>query len=58
MEHKKVILQEVSITGEKMSDIYVKGWISGLEDDRQETEMHYRLAVIKSRHVAFLFRCS
>lgn len=29
-------------TGEKMSDIYVKGWINGLDDDKQETDIHYR----------------
>ncbi|CAF3822313.1 unnamed protein product [Adineta steineri] len=37
-----VILQETSITGEKMSDIYVKGWMSGNEDDVQKTDIHYR----------------
>lgn len=37
-----VILDETSITGEQMSDIYVKGWICGLEDDKQETDIHYR----------------
>ena len=36
-----VILEEESITGEKMSDIYVKGWVSGI-DDKQETDVHYR----------------
>ena len=36
-----VILEEESITGEKMSDIYVKGWISGI-DEKQETDVHYR----------------
>jgi len=37
-----VILEEESITGEKMSDIYVKGWINGLDGDKQETDVHYR----------------
>ncbi|CAF1425575.1 unnamed protein product [Adineta ricciae] len=37
-----VILQETSITGEKMSDIYVKGWMSGVEEDVQKTDIHYR----------------
>ncbi|CAF1161705.1 unnamed protein product [Rotaria sp. Silwood1] len=37
-----VILQETSITGEKMSDIYVKGWLTGMEDDVQKTDVHYR----------------
>jgi hypothetical protein len=38
---KDVILEEESITGEKMSDIYVKGWINGLEE-KLETDVHYR----------------
>ncbi|CAF0920234.1 unnamed protein product [Rotaria sordida] len=37
-----VILQETSITGEQMSDIYVKGWMTGIEDDVQKTDVHYR----------------
>ncbi|KAI5606264.1 myoferlin [Silurus asotus] len=37
-----VILDETSITGEKMSDIYVKGWMPGMEDDKQKTDVHYR----------------
>jgi len=40
---RDVILDETSITGERMSDIYVKGWMSGLYDDRQKTDVHYRL---------------
>ncbi|KAK3706775.1 hypothetical protein QZH41_015339 [Actinostola sp. cb2023] len=36
-----VFLEETSITGEKMSDIFVKGWLDGL-DDSQETDVHYR----------------
>lgn len=38
---KDVILEETSITGEKMSDIYIKGWIDGV-DESQETDVHYR----------------
>ncbi|XP_063963953.1 myoferlin-like [Lytechinus pictus] len=38
---KDVILDETSITGERMSDIYVKGWMAG-EDEKQETDVHYR----------------
>jgi hypothetical protein len=41
-----VILQETSITGEKMSDIYVKGWMSGIEEDVQKTDIHYRFVLI------------
>lgn len=37
-----VILDETSITGEKMSDIYVKGWMPGMEDQKQKTDVHYR----------------
>ncbi|KAK6186023.1 hypothetical protein SNE40_008141 [Patella caerulea] len=36
-----VVLEEESITGEKMSDIYVVGWMSGI-DERQKTDVHYR----------------
>lgn len=38
---KDVVMNETSITGEKMSDIYVKGWIDGV-DESQETDVHYR----------------
>ncbi|XP_037400131.1 myoferlin isoform X3 [Pygocentrus nattereri] len=37
-----VILDETSITGERMSDIYVKGWMPGKEEDKQKTDVHYR----------------
>ncbi|KFR03803.1 Fer-1-like 6, partial [Nipponia nippon] len=37
-----VILEDENIfTGQKSSDIYVKGWIKGLEEDKQETDVHY-----------------
>ena len=39
---KDVVLDETSITGEKMSDIYVKGWLQGFENDKQRTDVHYR----------------
>ncbi|GFO37985.1 Fer-1-related [Plakobranchus ocellatus] len=38
---KDVILEEESITGEKMSDIYLKGWMGGI-DEKQKTDVHYR----------------
>ncbi|KAG5267056.1 hypothetical protein AALO_G00239370 [Alosa alosa] len=38
----EVILDETSITGENMSDIYVKGWMLGMEEDKQKTDVHYR----------------
>ncbi|XP_076830135.1 myoferlin isoform X2 [Brachyhypopomus gauderio] len=37
-----VILDDTSITGENMSDIYVKGWMPGMEEERQKTDVHYR----------------
>ncbi|XP_030626227.1 myoferlin [Chanos chanos] len=38
----EVILDETSITGENMSDIYVKGWMAGMEENKQKTDVHYR----------------
>ncbi|XP_056626816.1 myoferlin isoform X1 [Triplophysa dalaica] len=37
-----VVLDETSITGERMSDVYVKGWMAGMEEDKQKTDVHYR----------------
>ncbi|TRY93345.1 hypothetical protein DNTS_007726 [Danionella cerebrum] len=39
---RDVILDDVSVTGEKMSDIYVKGWMHGHEENKQKTDVHYR----------------
>uniref|UniRef100_A0A672VD03 Myoferlin n=1 Tax=Strigops habroptila TaxID=2489341 RepID=A0A672VD03_STRHB len=39
---KDVLLDEKSITGEEMSDIYVKGWMPGNEENKQKTDVHYR----------------
>ncbi|NXL92243.1 MYOF protein, partial [Alectura lathami] len=39
---KDVLLEEKSITGEEMSDIYVKGWMPGNEENKQKTDVHYR----------------
>ncbi|XP_056017603.1 otoferlin-like isoform X2 [Ostrea edulis] len=36
-----VLEDDAFFTGEKMSDIYVKGWIKG-QDDMQSTDIHYR----------------
>nr|XP_061799780.1 fer-1-like protein 6 [Nerophis lumbriciformis] len=37
-----VVLEDSNfLTGQKSSDIYIKGWLKGLEDDRQETDVHY-----------------
>uniref|UniRef100_A0A3B3XGF9 C2 domain-containing protein n=1 Tax=Poecilia mexicana TaxID=48701 RepID=A0A3B3XGF9_9TELE len=38
----EVTLDETSVTGENMSDIYVKGWMPGMEEDKQKTDVHYR----------------
>lgn len=38
----EVPCDDVSITGEKMSDIYVTGWLQGLEEEKQKTDIHYR----------------
>ncbi|XP_075063448.1 fer-1-like protein 5 isoform X2 [Mixophyes fleayi] len=37
-----VDLHDTSVFGEMMSDIYVKGWIDGMEFDKQRTDIHYR----------------
>ncbi|XP_057703030.1 fer-1-like protein 4 isoform X2 [Corythoichthys intestinalis] len=37
-----VFLDDVNpFTGEPSSDIYVKGWIRGMEGDKQETDVHF-----------------
>ena len=33
---------ETSVTGEEMSDLYLKGWLEGMEDDKEKTDVHYR----------------
>ncbi|XP_068130426.1 dysferlin isoform X2 [Hyperolius riggenbachi] len=39
---RDVILDDVSMSGEKMSDIYVKSWMIGHEEHKQKTDVHYR----------------
>ncbi|XP_075711726.1 dysferlin isoform X3 [Rhinoderma darwinii] len=39
---RDVILDDVSVTGEKMSDIYVRSWLIGHEENKQKTDVHYR----------------
>ena len=34
-------MDETNLMGEAMSDIYVKGWIEGI-DESQKTDTHYR----------------
>ncbi|XP_072807511.1 fer-1-like protein 5 isoform X3 [Vicugna pacos] len=36
-----VDLKRNSLSNEKISDIYVKGWLFGLEKDTQKTDIHY-----------------
>ncbi|XP_012582790.1 PREDICTED: LOW QUALITY PROTEIN: fer-1-like protein 5 [Condylura cristata] len=37
-----VDLCDISLSTERMSDIYIKGWLFGLEKDMQKTDIHYR----------------
>ncbi|XP_050571680.1 fer-1-like protein 5 [Cygnus atratus] len=37
-----VDLRDTSVAGQRMSDIYVTGWLDGLEEQRQKTDVHYR----------------
>uniref|UniRef100_A0ACB8EZN4 Uncharacterized protein n=1 Tax=Sphaerodactylus townsendi TaxID=933632 RepID=A0ACB8EZN4_9SAUR len=37
-----VDLEDTNVFGDRMSDIYVKGWLDGLEEDKQKTDVHYR----------------
>ena len=42
----EVILEEDDFfTGEKSSDIYVKGWLTG-PDNSQSTDVHYRCRIL------------
>ncbi|XP_066062171.1 fer-1-like protein 5 [Chamaea fasciata] len=35
-------LGDVNLLGQRMSDIYVSGWLDGLPEQRQQTDIHYR----------------
>uniref|UniRef100_A0A8B9SLV1 C2 domain-containing protein n=1 Tax=Anas platyrhynchos TaxID=8839 RepID=A0A8B9SLV1_ANAPL len=37
-----VDLRDTNVAGQRMSDIYVTGWLDGLEEQRQRTDVHYR----------------
>ncbi|XP_014817287.1 PREDICTED: myoferlin-like [Calidris pugnax] len=39
---RDVDLRDVNMLGRRMSDIYVMGWLDGLEEQRQKTDIHYR----------------
>lgn len=41
-----ILEDDAFFTGEKMSDIYVKGWLKGPEDT-QATDIHYRCVLIR-----------
>ncbi|OXB53184.1 hypothetical protein ASZ78_009279 [Callipepla squamata] len=34
---------DTSATGQRMSDIYVTGWLDGLEEQKQRTDVHYHV---------------
>ncbi|XP_076821667.1 myoferlin-like isoform X3 [Clavelina lepadiformis] len=35
-------MMDTSMLGDEMTDIYFKGWLSGLEHKKQKTDVHYR----------------
>ena len=37
-------MMDTSLLGDKMTDIYFKGWLNGLEHKKHKTDVHYRLA--------------
>ncbi|KAM9266271.1 fer-1-like protein 5 [Morus bassanus] len=39
---RDVDLGDTNLVGQRMSDIYVVGWLDGLEEQRQRTDVHYR----------------
>ncbi|NXL51439.1 DYSF protein, partial [Podilymbus podiceps] len=39
---RDVDLGDTNLVGQRMSDIYVTGWLEGLEEQRQRTDVHYR----------------
>ncbi|KAM6113295.1 fer-1-like protein 5 [Phoenicopterus ruber ruber] len=39
---RDVDLGDTNLAGQRMSDIYVTGWLDGLEEQRQRTDVHYR----------------
>ncbi|NXS69893.1 MYOF protein, partial [Pandion haliaetus] len=39
---RDVDLGDTNLVGQRMSDIYVTGWLDGLEEQRQRTDVHYR----------------
>ncbi|CUF53784.1 Hypothetical protein, putative [Bodo saltans] len=39
---RDVVLEDMSLSGEPMVDIYVRAWMNGLRHDMQSTDVHYR----------------
>ncbi|NXK14735.1 MYOF protein, partial [Herpetotheres cachinnans] len=39
---RDVDLRDINLVGQRMSDIYVTGWLDGLEEQKQRTDVHYR----------------
>ncbi|XP_061204265.1 fer-1-like protein 5 [Neopsephotus bourkii] len=39
---RDVDLGDTNVVGQQMSDIYITGWLAGLEEQRQSTDVHYR----------------
>uniref|UniRef100_A0A8C8AXX4 C2 domain-containing protein n=1 Tax=Otus sunia TaxID=257818 RepID=A0A8C8AXX4_9STRI len=39
---RDVDLGDTNMLGQRMSDIYVTGWLDGLEEQKQRTDVHYR----------------
>uniref|UniRef100_A0A8V0Z7V5 C2 domain-containing protein n=1 Tax=Gallus gallus TaxID=9031 RepID=A0A8V0Z7V5_CHICK len=47
---------DINAAGQRMSDIYVTGWLDGLEEQKQRTDVHYRaLQGDGSFHWRFVF---
>lgn len=39
---RDVVLEDISLSGEAMVDIYVRAWMNGMRHDMQSTDVHYR----------------
>lgn len=37
-----VALEEKNVLGDEMSDVFVKGWLKGLDSRSEKTDVHYR----------------
>jgi hypothetical protein len=43
-----VIFMDKNLAGQKMTDIYVRAFLRGMEDKRQKTDVHYRYTILSS----------